>query len=198
MRLGRPPRAGQGSGGWVRVGGLVWAALTSMDRPGRSQVMQHWDTRSRIGAIAALGGAVLATLAVLDGSTPSRIGVAVMAVVVAVFAVPGAMKGRSCPSCGASQRRQALSFAAATVEPATVTDERAERGELLVRRGFKITTPVQASCAVCGVTHFWDETRFVPLTEAGSEAEALLVAELDLNTTLGAKRKTDGHMEPSV
>jgi hypothetical protein len=144
--------------------------------------MQYWDTRSRIGAIAALGGALLATLAVLSGGTLARIGVAVMAVAVAFFALPGALQSGSCPSCHASNRQQRIEYGTSTVSPLSLTEEAPRKDLLLVRRGWSVVTPVKAVCRRCGVIHSWEQTRFIPLAQAQDERSARLLAEHDLGT----------------
>lgn len=168
----------------VRVGeGLLY------DCTGLSTVqhMQHWDTRSQIGALAALGGALLATLTILGNSYVGGIGVAILSVAVAFFALPGAARTGSCPSCHSARRRQDLVVGESVARETSLTDERSRRGEILVRRGFQVVVPVSASCQRCGVTYSWEESRFVPVSEASGSEEACALVSNHVRAALSGR-----------
>lgn len=173
------------------TGGGSSRILYRRSKAGTVRGVQYWDTRSRIGAIAALGGAALATLAVLDGGFVIRVGVALLACLVAFFALPGALPAGACPSCHAARKRQTVTAATPQIEATSVTAERHHLGGVLVRRGWKVTTPMSAECHACGVVHDWQETRFVPLSDAAGEAEALVLVAAELQRRSRTKRKTD-------
>jgi len=139
----------------------------------------NYDRRTFVGIVIAFFAALSMNTIFISYTYFSRLGLALLLLIIFFYAIPGRFKVGQCPQCGASPKQQIRTLVDKFGKPASKTENLND--SIGVSQGWDISFIFDVECKNCKMTRTENQIFYIPRKKATTLSAAIILATAQSN-----------------